>query len=344
MFMKSYVLTQPRTLEFLNAPAVPVPPDCAKVRITHAALSPSDLSLYLGRTPGAAYPMIPSRQGLGIISEIEENNIYGLKRGDRVYINPYRACGECFECKTGQPRHCRNLQIMGVNTDGFLRDFAVAGLSSLIPLPEQVNEEEALFSEYISMAIEVLDSLNLEKGDHVVVVGGDTLGNILCQLCIYYQCVPVLVDRNRRNLDIAEASGVYYTVADELSAEQFVNQVTGGRRAKHLIFVPGTRADINNVVRYAAPGADLAVAGYLDAEMDLKLSPAVVRQLRVLTFCNGFNELRSALNMLVNKSVRLDGLRSGKISFKEAPALFESQAEAFERDEIFQYTVDVMAD
>ena len=195
--MKSYVIDNPKNMVLQTEEGARPGENFAKVRITKAGISESDIQLYAG---GGSYPIVPGRQGAGVVSEIAEDNPAGLKKGDRVFLNPYIPCRNCFHCKTNRPELCPDMSILGVNRDGFLRDFANIPLENLMRLPEQVSDTEAIFTEYISLAHEILDTLGIEKGDHIAIVGGDVLGNILAQLAIFHQAIPVLIDSHEQNL------------------------------------------------------------------------------------------------------------------------------------------------
>ena len=105
---------------------------------------------------------------------------------------------ECYFCKTQDYCNCQNMGIYGLNRDGFLRDFAVLPPKNLRLLPENVQIGDAIFVEYIATAIRLLDKIDIQKGDHVAIMGGDILGNIIAQLVIYYQAIPILITATKR--------------------------------------------------------------------------------------------------------------------------------------------------
>ena len=90
-----------------------------------------------------------------------------------------------------------------------MRDFAVMPQKNLRTLPENVNIEDAIYVEYIATAIRLLDELDIQKGS--TSPWGGHPGNIIAQLVIYYQAIPILIDGNEKNLEIAKQSNIYYT-------------------------------------------------------------------------------------------------------------------------------------
>lgn len=341
--LKGFSFTARHKIEAFQRPAVPPEAEYVKVRITKAGITDSDIALYLGED-GSGYPIIGGRQAAGVISEIAEDNIYCLKKGDRVLINPYLPCRECIQCKTNRASECQNMKIMGVNTDGFFRDFINVPIQNVMPLPEQVKDHEALFTEYISLALEVLDVLNMEKGDHVAIVGGDILGNILAQLIMYYQAIPILIDSNEQNLETARKSGIYFTIRDDSDVRGQLNQITGGRLAKYVIYVSGAKRSFRNTLEFAAVGGTIAIAGFMDSSMKVDLSMALRRRLSIVSINNGYREMRSALNIVATRTVNLEPLSAVTGKFAEIPAIIEKHADEFSSDEMFQVIIDTMSE
>ncbi len=339
--MKHYSVTQAKKIEVFAFPPSPPEPGSAKVRITRAGISYSDLLVYAGE---AELPIVPGRQGIGVVSEVDEDNIYGLKKGDRALINPYIPCGECFHCKTGKPSRCPNMRVMGVSADGLLTDFKNVALDSLMPLPKQVDDEQALFAENISLALDVIDTLSIEKGDQVAIVGGNSLGNILAQLVMYYQAIPILIDNNARNLEIAEASAISYTVSGDEDVSGYLNRNTGGRLAKYVIYVSGVKKSINNALAYCSNGGIIAVSGFTPGSMQADMGVALDNQLKIYTFNNGFNQMSAAINMLATGAVSVNKLITSTAKFAEISDVFAKSGDSVSSDQLFQASIDCLTE
>ena len=334
--MKSYVIDRANSMVLQSEEGTRPEPGYAKIRITKAGISESDVLLYAG---GGSYPIIPGRQGAGVVSEIAEDNPAGLQKGDRVFLNPYVPCKNCFYCKTNRREFCPDMGIFGVNRDGFLRDFANIPIENLVRLPEQVSDSEAIFTEYISLAHEILDTLAIEKGDHIAIVGGDVLGNILAQLAIFHQAIPVLIDSHEQNLATAKQTKIYYTISEEEDVEKFLASITGGRLAKYVVYIAGQKKQIRRALNYCRNGGTVAIAGFNADKLTANLSLVLGRQLHVIGFNKGFSETRSALNTLATKSILIEPLINKIIKFKDVPAAFAAQAESTD-DAVYQTVVD----
>ena len=205
----------------------------AKVKLTKCLLNQNDVASFCGEH-NYSLPAILGSFGTGIIIEPGEN-CFGLEKNTRVYINPFQTCNDCSNCKKENPSFCTSLSVAGENAPGFLRDFAVIPAPQLAVLPDSVSDDEAIFIDYIALALNIVDTLDIQKGDHVAVLGFNTLGNILCQLIMYYQGVPILVDSNEENIETAQKAGVYYVVKPDGNAiRKCHRQYTDQKRISQL--------------------------------------------------------------------------------------------------------------
>ena len=176
--------------------------------------------------------VIAGNDGVGMVTEVGDE-VTSVKRGDRVFVRPVSACGACAKCRAGKRSECEKGVVYGKTADGTLRDFMIVPASDLILLPPQVDEETAIFTSLVATAIETFGRLNVEKGEHVVILGANAQGLIAAQVAIYYQAIPVLVDYREDLLDLGRKLGIYYTVnAVDADPVKKVFTITCGKMAE----------------------------------------------------------------------------------------------------------------
>ena len=240
--MKAWRLIRPKVLEMQTSEAVKLDdPSKIKVKIEKADICATDFHLYQGLHT-VRYPFILGRHGVGVISDVyDEKSPY--KKGDPVVINPYVPCDNCLFCKSGEHELCSDLGILGVNEDGLYRDFVTLDEKNIYRIPENLSFESALFTEYVALALSVLDRLDVQKGEHVAVLSAGKMGLIVAQLLAYYQAVPVIIDADNEMLEQAKELGFYYGCNSNNDPESYVFSITGGRmwctlppRARTLIW------------------------------------------------------------------------------------------------------------
>ena len=200
-----------------------------KVKVNKAALACTDLELYKGQG-NAMFPIVPVMSAVGQISEGSE--LAGLQKGERVVLYPYEMDPDTTYNK--KRVLAPDVKIMGLDTDGFLCDFVTVPHEKAYILPEGVSDSAALFTEYIALGIKVIEALHVEKGQYITILGANTIGNIIAQLALYYQIVPVLIDTDQSKLDLAQSYGVYYTVnPTSANVGDRIKEITGGEMAEY---------------------------------------------------------------------------------------------------------------
>lgn len=297
--------------------------DGVKVKISKILLSLSDIALYQGKIK-AGFPLIPCHAATAIISEDRPD--LAFKRGQKVLLSPYLSKNCDYDYA--------DCSLYGIETDGFLRNFATLPVDTVIPLPEEVKENQAVFAEFISVALAAVDSLKLQKGDYVAVIGATLLNNLVAQLALYYQAIPIIIDSDPKRLELAEDCGVYYTVNEqEEDPCARVLQITGGRMANHCILHARSYTTPNFLFSLAGENANcviVSVSGHMP-RLDADISQIVKKNLKVKGVTSGADKLEASINLLLQKTLRLDGLVDKISSFETAPQLFEELSKDFNK-------------
>lgn len=332
--MKAWRLHDKEVLTLDDLPVQNVGDGCVKLKTLASGISQTDVLMYAGKMPLKSSPLIIGRQCVGMVTEVGEN-VTRLQRGDRVVADPFAACGVCPQCKDERYDECERLICHGVDDDGFMSDFCVLPANSLYKLPDRIKDEDAVLIEHIALSINAVNKLNLEKGEHLVIVGASTLGIILAQVAIYYQAVPVLVDTDAQNLALAEELGVYYTVNSvDADPVKKIFAITGGKMAEAVAFINTAQMAFGRSLDYAARGGRVALIGWADVAEDISggFGAILDKQLKVMGVNNGAHMYSSAINLLANRTLDVSRLISHEIKFDdvansvrehiENPALF----------------------
>lgn len=306
-------------------------PDQVKVRITNVLISPSDLRVYNGDEP-ANLPIIPCRFAVGIVSD-RGRNCY-VEKNTRVYIADSVACGRCEACLEGKSGACQNMQTAGTDRDGYLREFIITKENNLSPLPPTVSDSDALFTGMVSLCEAVISRLDADKGSHIAVFGANEIGNILCQLLIYHQIVPILIDVNDRLLDLARDCGIYYTIKADENLLSRLSEITGGRMADASVFMSFSPMASDLPYETTAAGGNVIYAGFEFPAAQASLKAAQDRRLTITTITNDYSNRTAAINLLANKALRTAPLKVQVFRENEAEKVFAERSAAIRQGEI----------
>ena len=327
--MKAWRLHDKEQLTLDELPIQSVGEGCVKLKTLASGISITDVLMYEGKMPVSSAPLIIGRQCVGLVTETGEN-VTGLSRGDRVAADPFVCCKTCAPCKAGRHDECEKLVCYGVDDNGFMSDFSVVPASMLYVLPDRIKDSDAVFIEHIALSINAVSKLNLDKGEHVVIVGANALGVIMAQVALYYQAVPILVDTDAEMLRLAEDLGVYYTVNSvETDPMKKIFSITGGKMAETVAFITTSRMAFGRSLEYVAPGGRVALIGHADPDGDLSggFTAVLNRQLKLMGVNNGARLFPAAINLLATRTVDVSRLISCEVGFADVESCVRASAQ-----------------
>src|SRR5689334_22046577 len=173
--MKAIVLEQPGRFgsRELSEPDRPGEGD-AVVRVHRVGICGSDISGYLGKMPFYSYPRIPGHE-LGVEVVTVGAGVTNVKPGDRCSIEPYMNCGDCHACRKGASNCCANLKVLGVMTDGGMRERFVLPAHKLHP-SKTLSFDQLALVETLAIGCHAVDRPALAKGENCLIIGAGPIG------------------------------------------------------------------------------------------------------------------------------------------------------------------------
>ena len=310
--MKIWQLTSPHHLVRAVAPDLKLTDGTAKIKITKALLTESDVAVYTGATRVKA-PFTPGRYAIGQVTEAGADSF--MQKGDRVYL------ADVAEREDG------TLNIAGETVEGFYRDFALSGTDDCYVLPASVTDEAAFLIDAVALAERVVDELHVSIGQHVLVLGGGIYGNVLCQTLIYHRAVPLLVDSNADRLALAKKSGIYYTFKNDETLKNNVLKATGGKLADAAVYLAiNNRVEPSSLFSLVARDSYVAFCCTTDKTLPVNLQNAIKNGVTVKCICESREFISTAINVLANKAVEFSAFPFHTYAEEQLPTVMEQQA------------------
>ncbi len=193
---------------------VPLPgPGEVLVRVGVTGLCRTDLKIIRHGHRDLVLPRVPGEEVVGEIVALGEEapaaagpsgasaSERAFAVGDRVYVYPGVWCGECPSCRRGAENLCRAMRIMGFHRDGGFAEYVAVPLQSLIPVPDGLRDEEAVFAEPLSCCLNALELGRVGDGDALGIWGAGPAGTLLCRAGALLGAVPSVVEPDRRRSD-----------------------------------------------------------------------------------------------------------------------------------------------
>ncbi|MBQ8291580.1 MAG: hypothetical protein IJX88_03620 [Clostridia bacterium] len=312
--MKVWQLAYPHNLQHVLSPDLKLGSDKVKVKITKALLTEEDVAVYSGAIKVKA-PFIPGRFAIGQVTEANEDSF--IKKGERVYLSGV----------TEDELSPDGLKIAGETTDGFYRDFVLAGVDDVYPLPPSVTDEAAFLIDAIALAERVVDEMQVSVGQHILVLGGGLYANVLCQILIYHRAVPILADNNAERLSRAKKSGIYYTFPNDETLKQNVLDVTGGKFADGAVYLTySNRSEPSVLFPLVKRDAFVAFCAPTVKNLHVNLEYALKNNVTIKGITESREFVSTAINLLANKAVNYSEFPYSSFKEEQLPALMEKHA------------------
>jgi threonine dehydrogenase-like Zn-dependent dehydrogenase len=273
---------------------VPRPTGETLVKVRLAGICNTDLELTRGYYP---YTGVPGHEFVG---EDEQ--------GRRVVGEINVACHACATCARGDHTHCERRTVLGiVNRNGAFAEYASLPAENLHPVPDEVTDEEAVFTEPLAAALEIQQQVAIGPGQRVVVLGDGKLGNLVAQTLALTGCVLTVVGRHEAKLELLEKRGIATGTPE-------------ARRADVVVECTGQAAGFDEARRLVRPRGTIVLKSTYAGDLTLNMSSVVVDEVTIVgSRCGPF---APALELLKSRKVDVKPLIEARFPLAEAVEAF----------------------
>ena len=148
-------------------------PDDVRVRIRAAALNHLDLFVIEG-LPGVVITpsWIMGGDGAGVVEEIG-SAVRGIRRGDRVIINPGISDRTCEYCQKGEQSLCVKYRLLGEHLPGTIADYVVVPAANVRIVPDTIPWDAAAAFTLATLTAwrMVVTRARVQRGENVLIWG-----------------------------------------------------------------------------------------------------------------------------------------------------------------------------
>lgn len=234
------------------------------VRVTHSGICGTDYKIYSGAIP-VTYPRVMGHEMAGEV--IETGGDAGVRRGDRVIVDPQLYCGACFHCRIGQTHLCPKGMLIGRDINGGFAELVSAPADHVFRLPDSIDSRTAPLIQVLTTCLHAQQQIDIRAGEAVVVFGLGVTGQLHVQLAKARGASPVIgVTRSADKRALAETLGADVTLAGDAAAIERVRDATGGRGADAVIETTGVLASVASGIHMARSGGRLLLFGIITAK------------------------------------------------------------------------------
>jgi threonine dehydrogenase-like Zn-dependent dehydrogenase len=167
-------------------------PGVALVRVLVSGICNTDLELRRGYH---RFSGIPGHEFVGLVEGPEGSQWIGKRVVGEINL----ACGRCAECRRGLGRHCARRRVLGIlRHPGAHAEYLTLPEENLHGVPDTVPDEQAVFTEPLAAACEILDQVEVDRGTRVAVLGSGKLGTLCAAVLENAGAAVTLVGRRSR--------------------------------------------------------------------------------------------------------------------------------------------------
>jgi threonine dehydrogenase-like Zn-dependent dehydrogenase len=259
----------------------------ALVKVHLAGICSTDLQIFKGYMDFRGVP------GHEFVGSVVEGPLELIKK--RVVGEINFACGRCDYCNRGLGRHCPSRRVMGIlGADGAFAEFVSVPVPNLHVVSESVSDEEAVFTEPLAAAFEIVEQVQFNLGDEVLVLGDGKLGN-LCAQVLRLTGVTVL-GKHEDKLKVIKRSGVRTMLLSDWQPKQF----------DVVVEATGSPSGLQLAMTAVRPRGTLVLKTTIAGEHKVSLAPLVINEINVVgSRCGPF---APALDALRERSVSVTPL------------------------------------
>ncbi len=271
----------------------PTPKDGeALIKLSACGICGSDIPR-IYKTGARNMPLVPGHEMTGTVKECAPRPELV---GRRVGIFPLIPCKKCAHCKAGHYEMCENYNYLGSRCDGGFAEYVSAPVWNLIPLPDDISDDEAAMLEPMCVAVHAIREIGLiskvtaqdgskqwttggagtDKADIQPAIAVCGLGTIGLFVAMFLKdagyrnvfCIGNKDIQKKKLLELGYTEDDYCDVRYGEPAT-YIKEKTGGAGADYYFECIGRPESYEQAVKCAAPLGKVMLVGNPAADMDL---------------------------------------------------------------------------
>ncbi|MCL4871359.1 MAG: alcohol dehydrogenase catalytic domain-containing protein [Anaerolineae bacterium] len=238
----------------------------ALIQVKLAGICSTDLEIVKGYY---GFQGVLGHEFVGVVVDCAEQSWVG----QRVVGTISLGCRVCAVCLHRGPEHCPNRQTLGIwHKDGIFADYQTLPIVNLIPVPDELPDEAAVFVEPLAAALRIREQLPIRPSQTIAVVGPGRLGLLIGKVLSLSGNAVTMLGRNESSLTLPQQWGL-------------TAGLTGSYLDNHFDFVveaTGNEAGLRESLRLVRPQGTLVLKSTFHGAPSFDLTKIVVSEINVV--------------------------------------------------------------
>jgi L-idonate 5-dehydrogenase len=302
------------------------------VRFGAGGICGSDLHYYHeGRVGDFALrePLVLGHEVAGEVVEVGQN-VTKMRVGQRVAVNPTRACLRCEYCLSGKSNLCRSVRFFGSaarfpHVQGGFAELFIASEPQCVPIPESLSYRAAACAEPLAVTLHAVARAGNLIGRRVLVTGSGPIGVLVVAAARLAGAAQIVVtDLFDEALRIAEQMGATQSINVKAASSGFEVFTQDGGWFDVSLESSGNARGLENCIDATRPGGRIVQVGLLPhGNAGTPINRVTTKELEIAGTFRFHEEFRWAVDALSAGKVNVEPILSESFQFSEATAAFE---------------------
>jgi threonine dehydrogenase-like Zn-dependent dehydrogenase len=258
----------------------PIPnQNTAIVKVHLAGVCSTDLQIFKGYMQ---FRGVPGHEFVGSVRKGPNEWL-----GKRVVGEINFGCGKCEFCARDLSRHCPNRTVMGIlNTDGAFAEYVAVPLENLHLVPDSVSDEQAVFTEPLAAAFEILRQVQISTADEILILGDGKLGNLCAQVLRLTGAKVMALGKHQDKLELIKRTGVRTMLLNDWTPRLF----------DVVVEATGSPAGLELAISAVRPRGTVVLKSTIATAHRVLLAPVVINEINLIgSRCGVFPDALEAL-------------------------------------------------
>ncbi|MBF0358366.1 MAG: alcohol dehydrogenase catalytic domain-containing protein [Magnetococcales bacterium] len=286
----------------------PLPkPGEAVIKTLLGGICATDIELLKGY---ADFNGVAGHEFVGIVEQADNPALIGK----RVVGEINTPCNSCPTCNRGDGNHCPNRLALGIRMqNGVFAERFTLSQANLHLVPDSLSDRQALFTEPLAAALEILSQIHIGPKDSVAILGDGKLGLLIAQVLALTGCDLLLIGRHPERLKLLTRQTVKACSTDQLPK---------GYSAKIVVECTGNSRGFAQARKLVQPRGCLVLKSSYSENCLVDLSSMVVDEITLIgSRCGPF---AAALRLLESGLIETEPLIEAEFSLNQGVEAFET--------------------
>jgi len=289
----------------------PRPANEALVRVTLAGICNTDLEIVRGY---AGFRGTLGHEFVGVVEASPDPSQVGRRVVGEINVG----CGSCEFCLKHDPRHCLNRTALGIHhRDGAFAEFLSLPPQNLRLVPDAVRDRQAVFTEPLAAACEILDQVEIRAAHRVAVIGDGKLGQLVGRVLATTGCELILIGKHSDKLELAANAGIKTVALGDL-------ETAPASRYDFVAEASGAAAGMQLALQLVKPRGTIILKSTFPGAVPLDAWRVVVDEISIVgSRCGRFEQ---ALRLLEEGKVKVEDLIAAEFALADGVAAMAEAA------------------